>query len=114
VLATIGIYGVVSYAVNQRRREFGVRLALGAAPANVLRLVLRNSVGLIAAGAALGIAGALALGRFISAILYGIEAADTTTFSMALAVLISVASAACLIPARRAMRTNPSSVLRAD
>jgi len=114
LLATIGIYGVVSYAVNQRRREFGVRLALGAAPRDMLRLVLRSSGTMIAAGAAAGVVGALAAGRVMTGLLYGVQASDTGTFAVASAALIALALIACLIPARRAMRTDPALVLRGD
>jgi putative ABC transport system permease protein len=114
VLATIGIYGVVSYAVNQRGREFGVRLAVGAAPGDLLRLVVGSSVKLIAAGAVIGIAATIGIGRFLSGLLYGVEPSDVTTLAVALTVMVSVALVACLIPARRAMRTDPIAALRAD
>jgi putative ABC transport system permease protein len=114
VLASIGIYGVVSYGVNQRRREFGVRLALGATPADLLRLVAGGSFAMIGAGSALGVTGAVAIGQLMSGLLYGVTASDFATFAMASGGLGAVAAIACLLPARRAMQTNPGSVLRAE
>lgn len=112
VLATVGIYAVVSYAVSQRGREFAMRQALGATPADVLRLVMSGSIGLIAAGTVLGVAGAMALGQFMRGLLYGVEPADSLTLAVALVALVSVSGAACFLPARRAMRRDPSSALR--
>ena len=114
VLATIGIYGVVSYAVNQQVREFAVRLALGAAPADVLRLVAFRSLTLIGTGVALGLAGAAGIVRLMRGLLYGVTPSDPATFVAALGLLAAVAAVACLIPARRAMRTDPVSVLKAE
>jgi predicted permease len=114
VLATIGIYGVVSYAVNQQVREFGVRLALGAAPADLLRLVAVRSLTLIGTGVALGLVGAAGIVRLLRGLLYGITPSDPATFMAALGLLAAVAAVACLIPARRAMRTDPVSVLKAE
>ncbi|HVH25733.1 MAG TPA: ABC transporter permease [Vicinamibacterales bacterium] len=114
VLATIGIYGVVSYAVNQQVPEFGVRLALGASPADLLRLVAVRSLTLIGAGVALGLAGAAGIVRLMRGFLYGVTASDPATFVAALGLLAAVAAVACLIPARRAMRTDPVSALKAE
>jgi len=114
VLATIGIYGVVSYAVNQQVREFGVRLALGAAPADVLRLVAVRGLTLVGTGVTIGLVGAAGIVRLLRRLLYGITPSDPPTFVAALGLLVAVAAVACLIPARRAMRTNPVSVLKAE
>jgi predicted permease len=112
LLAMIGIYGVMSYAVARRTQEIGVRVALGAARRDVLRLVVRRGMSLIAAGLALGVAGALAVTRLIGALLYGVTPRDALTFAGAAAVLASVALLACLIPASRAARIHPAVALR--
>jgi putative ABC transport system permease protein len=114
VLAAMGIYGVVSYAANQQVREFGVRLALGAAPLDLLRLVAVRSLTLIGTGVALGLAGAAGIVRLMRGLLYGVTPSDPATFAGALGLLAAVAAIACLIPARRAMRTDPVSVLKGD
>ncbi len=114
LLATVGIYGVVSYAVSQQTREFGVRLALGAAPGDVLRLVLRRGLSLILLGTAIGAAGALGAARMLSGVLYGVTFADAPSYAAGAAVLILVGAAACYIPARRAMRLDPVAILRAE
>lgn len=114
LLAVTGIYGVVSYATEQRSREFGIRLALGAGSNSVLRLVLRQGLGLALAGLVLGLGGALALGGVIKAHLFGIEPADPVTLVSVSAVLVAVALLACYVPARRAIRINPATVLRSD
>ena len=114
LLATIGIYGVVSYAVSQQTRELGVRLALGASPRDVLRLVLRRGLVLVFAGAALGIVGALGVTRLMAGILYGVTPADVTTYATVAGVLMLVGVAACYVPARRAMRVDPVVVLRME
>jgi putative ABC transport system permease protein len=112
VLATAGIYGVISYATAARRKEFGIRLALGADGGRLLRLVLSQSGVLIGAGLAIGIAGALALARLLRAQLYGVAPTDPATFVVVGFVLACVAVAACLNPARRAMKLDPLTVLR--
>jgi predicted permease len=114
LLAAIGIYGVVSYTVAQRRREIGVRMALGSAAGGVLRLFLRDGMSLVALGAALGTAGALALGSFVRAQLFAVDARDPWSFVAAVLVLAVVALAAVLIPARRAARLDPVETLRAE
>ena len=112
VLAAIGIYGVISIGVAGRTREFGVRLALGAQPANLLQLVLRQGVWLAVAGIAVGLVGATWVVRFLRSLLYGVSVFDVPTFLAATAVLALVAVVACLIPARRATRVAPAVVLR--
>ncbi len=112
LLAAIGIYGVISYAVSQRTREIGVRMALGATPTGMLGLILRESLQLIFLGVVIGIAAALGLTRLLSSMLYGITSTDSVIFLSVTVLLVSVALAACLIPARRAMRIDPIVALR--
>ena len=114
LLATIGIYGVISYVVSQQTREFGVRLALGASPSDLLRLVLRRGLTLLAAGTAIGAVGAIGVTRLLGGILYGVTATDWPTYATVGAVLFAVGAVACYIPARRATRLDPAVVLRAD
>jgi ABC-type antimicrobial peptide transport system permease subunit len=114
LLATVGIYGVISYVVSQQTREFGVRLALGASPSDLMRLVLRRGLGLLAAGTAIGAVGAIGVTRLLGGILYGVTATDWPTYATVGAVLFSVGAIACYIPARRATRLDPAVVLRAD
>ena len=112
VLAAVGIYGVMAYAVEQRTREIGIRMALGAGGWDVLSLVLRQGVWLVAAGLIVGIGGALALTRFISSELWEVEATDPLTFVSVSLLLVAVAILACLIPTRRAVRVDPTIALR--
>ena len=114
LLAAIGLYGVIAFAVTQRTREIGIRMAIGARPAAMLALVLRQGLTLVLAGTLLGTALAAAATRVISGVLYGISAADAVTWSAAVGVLIVVALLANLIPARRAMRIDPVKALRTD
>lgn len=113
-LAMVGIYGVISYAVRQRTREIGVRMALGAAPDAILRLVLREA-GLVALwGTIIGITMAFILARTLRSLLYGIAAVDPLTFATAAVLLVVVSLFACLVPALRAMRIDPNAALRYD
>jgi putative ABC transport system permease protein len=112
VLAVAGIYGVVSYLVAQRTKEFGVRTALGARPSDVLRDVLSKGILLVGAGLALGVAGALAVTRILSGLLFGVTPTDVPTYIAVSMLLAAVALAACAIPARRAMRVDPIETLR--
>jgi ABC-type antimicrobial peptide transport system permease subunit len=112
VLAAIGIYGVISLGVASRRREFGVRLALGASPSNVIRLVLQQGAWLAIAGIAIGLFGAAWVARFLSGLLYEVTAFDIPTFLLATVLLAGVAAIACLIPAHRATRVDPVTALR--
>ena len=112
LLGAIGIYGTIAYTVSQRTREFGVRLALGAAPDEVVRQVTREGIVLAATGLAVGIAGALALTRMLAAQLYGVSALDPVAFAAGPALLLGVALLASWIPARRAARVDPAIALR--
>jgi predicted permease len=112
LLAGVGIYGVMAYFVSQRTREIGIRVALGAAPGHISRLILGRGMALTAAGIAIGIIGAAALTRFLATLIFGVAPMDPLTFVMGAAVLAGVALAACYIPARRAMRVDPMVALR--
>jgi len=112
VLATVGIYGVMSYSVSQRTHEIGVRMSLGASRNGVLLLVVRQGMMLALGGSIAGIAGALLLSRLMSKLLYGVQPTDPITFAGVAAVLGLVAVLACYIPARRAMRVDPIVALR--
>jgi len=114
ILAALGIYSVLSYGVSQRQQELSVRMALGAQPRDVWWLVIRQGLGLALLGAAAGAAGAFALGRTLSSLLFGVSAADAASFSIAIAVAIAAAVAACYVPARRAARLDPLQGLRAE
>jgi len=114
LLASIGLYGVLSYAVTQRSRELGLRMALGASAGSVMRIVVVRGLSLTAAGLAIGLALAWALTRTLQNVLYGVAAADPATFAAVVGLLGVIALAACYIPARRASRLDPMAVLRAD
>jgi putative ABC transport system permease protein len=114
VLASIGIYGVTSYAVSQRRHEMGVRMALGAKAAEVLSLILRQHLVPALIGVVIGIAGAIAVSRFLESLVYGVGTTDVLTFATVAAVLLAVAALAAYIPARRATRVDPLIALRAE
>ena len=114
LLAAIGIYGVMSVATTQRTREFGVRLALGAERREIVAMVLRQGAWMAGVGLAIGLAAALTLGRVMSRFLYGVTAADPLTLGAVVAVLATVALAACVVPARRATRVDPLVALRAE
>jgi putative ABC transport system permease protein len=113
-LAVVGLYAVVSFSVAERIHEMGLRLALGAQPANLLSLVLRDGLKLVAAGAAVGILVALVLTRFLETLLFGVHARDLSTFVLAPTLLFAAGVVGCLAPARRAMRTDPATALRAE
>jgi putative ABC transport system permease protein len=114
LLGAIGIYAVVAYSVAQRRREIGIRLALGAQPRAVARQIVRGALGLASAGAALGAISALALTRFLETLLFGVEPTDAATFVGMAALLLAIAALASWLPARRAMRVDPVEALRTD
>jgi putative ABC transport system permease protein len=111
-LAAVGIYGVMAYAVEQRTREIGIRIALGAGAWDVLQLVVRQALIVIASGIALGLAGAMALTRFISSEIWEVKATDPATFAGVSLLLIATAIVACLVPTRRAVRVDPTTALR--
>jgi predicted permease len=113
-LATVGLYGLISYSVAQRTREIGVRVALGARRADILRLVLGQGLRLAAGGLALGLVVGLGLSRVMASALVGVSATDPLTFTVVPAVLALVAVVATTLPARRAARTDPAVVLRAE
>jgi putative ABC transport system permease protein len=112
VLGVIGIYGTLSYMVRQSLREAGIRLALGATPARILRLTLGLAVGPALVGTLLGILGAVVLTRFIGSYLYGVTATDPKTFAISALSLLAVALVASIIPARKASVVDPMTVLR--
>jgi predicted permease len=114
LLAAIGIYGVIAYSVQQRRRELGIRIALGATPPLVIGLVLREGVMLTLVGSLLGLFGASALTRLLRGQLFGVAATDPITFVAVPAILIGVALFACVVPARRALAVDPATAIRAE
>jgi ABC-type antimicrobial peptide transport system permease subunit len=111
-LGLIGIYGVISYIVNQRTREIGVRMALGADRRDVSRMVVRQGLRMTVAGVVLGIGGALLATRLISALLFGVESADPWTFACVPLFLLTIATVASYLPARRAASVSPVESLR--
>ena len=114
LIAAIGIYGVLAYSVNQRTREIGLRMALGATPRSVLQLIVSQGMKVVLIGVGIGLAGGLALGRAVSSLVFGVQVRDPATFSLVAVVLTAVALAACIIPARRAARLDPMVALREE
>jgi predicted permease len=112
VLATIGIYGVISYSVNQRMHEFGLRMALGARPGDLVRMILRQGVTLSVAGAAIGLLCAAGLTRLLGSLLYGVGGRDPITFSGVALLALMTTAVACYVPARRAAQADPMNSLR--
>jgi putative ABC transport system permease protein len=111
-IATAGIYGVVSYSVSRRTKEFGLRMVLGAQGGDVLGLVMKQGAGMVAIGIVAGLATAFALTRLMASLLFGVTATDLPTFAGVTAVLFGVALAACYVPARRATQVDPIQTLR--
>lgn len=114
VIAAIGIYGVLAYSVNQRTREIGLRMALGATPGRVLKLIVHEGMKMVLAGVAVGLIGGLALGKAVSSLVFGVPVRDPATFVLVAVLLTVIALAACIIPARRAARVDPMVALREE
>jgi len=114
LLACIGIYGLMAYSVAQRTREIGIRMALGAEPAQVMRQILQHGLSLALAAVAIGITASLALTRVMSSLLFGVSPTDPVTFTGVAVLLVVVSLAACYVPARRAMRVDPVTALRSE
>jgi putative ABC transport system permease protein len=114
LLALVGVYGVISYSVNQRKHEFGIRMALGARTPNVLGLVMRQAFALTLTGVAIGVPAAVALAQALSSLLYGVSSTDPGTLVSAALVLGLAALAASYFPARRATRVDPMVALRCE
>jgi ABC-type antimicrobial peptide transport system permease subunit len=112
VLAAIGVYGVTSYTTNQRTHEIGIRLALGASRADVLRLILRRGILLTVLGLVIGLGMSFGVTRFLQSLLLGVSSTDGLTFVGVAVLLSAVVLVACFIPARRAMRVDPMQALR--
>jgi putative ABC transport system permease protein len=112
LLATIGVFGVMAYSVSRRTREIGVRVALGAARGDVLRMVLGQGLRTISIGVAIGMAGSLALTRTVESLLFGVTSADPLTFAAMTLLLMGSALLACYLPARRATKVDPMVALR--
>jgi len=114
VLSVVGLYGVIALGVAQRRRELGVRVALGASPRDVTRLVLAEGMWMTGGGVLLGLVGARLLAGVIASLLYGVSATDVGLFVAAAVAVVAVSLAATYVPARRASRVDPTLSLRAD
>ena len=114
LLAAIGIYGVLSYTVSQRRQEIGIRLAIGSPVSGIFKLILSQGMRLTLIGVLMGLILALAMGRVLGSLLYEISASDPVTFAFNAVLLIGIALLACWIPAHRASRTDPIIALRAE
>jgi putative ABC transport system permease protein len=112
ILASVGVYGVLTYSVARRTREIGIRIALGAERSSILRTVLRDGMALVGLGLVLGLACALVLSRLVAGFIFGISPTDSVTFAGITAVLGLVALLACYVPARKASRIDPLSALR--
>jgi ABC-type antimicrobial peptide transport system permease subunit len=111
-LGIVGLYGVIAYSVSQRRREIGIRMALGAVKSDVLKMVAGAGIKLALIGVAIGLAGALGLTRFLSGLLYGVKPGDPLTLATVSALLIAVALFASYIPARQAVKVDPLEALK--
>ncbi|HMZ79371.1 MAG TPA: FtsX-like permease family protein, partial [Acidobacteriota bacterium] len=114
VLAVLGIYGVMSYSVTQRTQEIGIRLALGARTSDVIGLVVNHGMRLAVVGITLGLLGSYVLSRFLTSLLFGVQATDPATYILLSLTLLVVARLACYLPARRAARIDPMVALRCE
>jgi ABC-type antimicrobial peptide transport system permease subunit len=114
LLAAVGTYGVVSYMVTQRRREIGIRIALGAARSSVIALVMKQGLQATIIGVIVGLAGAFGVSGLMASLLFGVEPTDAATMSAVIATITIVATIACWLPAWRASRVDPNVVLRTD
>jgi len=114
VLAAVGLYGVLAYAVAQRTREIGIRIALGATPQDVGRMVVRQGVVLATIGGAIGLCGAFWATRLMANLIYGVPRSDVVSFTIGAAVLLGAAVVACRVPARRATRVDPAVAMQAN
>jgi ABC-type antimicrobial peptide transport system permease subunit len=114
LLAAVGTYGVLSYMATERRREIGIRIALGAARSSVLALVMKQGLQLTVIGVVVGLAGALGLNRLMASVLFGVQPTDVATMGTVIVTITIVAAIACWLPAWRACRLDPNAVLRAD
>jgi putative ABC transport system permease protein len=112
VLAVVGVYGVMSYAVTQRTQEIGIRMALGAQMGNVIKLIMKSGLLLAAVGVALGLAGAFVVTRLMTSLLFAVEPTDKATFAIVSGCLLLISLLACYIPARRATKVDPLVALR--
>ena len=112
LLSAVSLYGVLSYVVSQRGHEIAIRIAIGAAPRDILRLILRQGAGLTLLGIAVGVAGALVIGQFLRSQLLGVSPTDPLTFVTVASLLSAVALSACFFPAWRASRTDPVAALK--
>ena len=111
---SVGLFGVLSYTVVERRREMGIRLALGANRSQLLRQVMTQGLILAVAGVATGLAGALGLNRLLTSVLFGVQPADIMTLAIVIPTVVGMAALACWLPAWRASRLDPNVVLRVD
>jgi ABC-type antimicrobial peptide transport system permease subunit len=114
VLSVIGVYGVIAYVVSQRTREIGIRSALGARPGQLEQMFLRQGLVLTAVGLVVGVASAVALGRWMSSLLFGVGPTDLAAYAAAVGVMIAAAALASYVPARRAANIDPIETLRAE
>jgi len=114
LLGVVGIYGVISYTVSQRTREIGIRMALGARREELTRMFVRQGLALASIGAACGLVAALALGRLMSSLLFGVRPADPSTLSLVAVALVTAAALASYVPARRVADVEPVEALRAE
>jgi putative ABC transport system permease protein len=114
ILAVVGVYSVASYAAAQRTQEIGIRMAIGAAPSDILKMVLRQGIGIVGIGLLAGLAAAFAGTRLLADLIFGVSPSDPITYAAVVTLLLAVALLACWIPARRATRVSPAVALRSE